>query len=190
MNEEMLKRLDEQFDENYGWEMSDQDDVLDPLWDPDRLTESLSEEDIKSIKPCDIIYCMASTENDWKFYKTRPMLVVFTGNVSSIPVFYGFQLTTVDPDPEKPKTKFRYAVKDWAEVGLHRPSYINYEHFVRNINNDVSLAENGHFGITKRDVKGLAHAIEMNYMDLLACSYTTPDKQKLLDDCISMLEAI
>lgn len=190
MDEKMMKRLNEQLGESGGWEICDADDVLDPMWDSTQLNESLSEEELKSIKPCDIVFCMATNNDDWRFYKKRPLLVAFSGSLNTTPILYGFPVTTVPSDPAKPHTKFRYALKDWAEVGLAKQSYINYDHFVRNLDDDINFGNKGHFGITKRDAKGLAYALEMSYQDLVALSYKTPEQQKLLDDFINTLEAL
>lgn len=186
---EALKKLDVIDDsaERYAWIIDDADDVLDPSEHLKDLKEGISFDMWNSLMPCDVVYCKTSVQHSGETAKRRPMLFLYKTGSADSPLVYGMQITTVGPSGGY-RTKFRYALQDWKSVGLAAPSYINYDHLIRNVDDDVSVYTRA--WLTTRDAKGLLHDIETNYSDLIRLGYATPQDKQLLDNFIRYLKIL
>lgn len=170
-----------------GWIINEEDDILDPFINENKLSEGISAVDWSSITPCDILYCETSVQHAWESSKRRPLVVMYKGGTSKSPSVYGMQITTTSPSTGF-RSKFKYKLQDWRQIGLRAESYINYDHLVHNVTNDVRKTNNS--TITKRDAKGLLGDIKKNYGDLVRLGYSNSVDRELLDDFISYLETI
>ena len=189
--QEALKDMrNEKLEENVssgGWIINEEDDILDPFINEKKLNEGISAADWSSIIPCDILYCETSVQHDWESNKRRPLIVMYKSGTSESPSVYGMQITTTPPSTGF-RSKFKYKLQDWRQVGLRAESYINYDHLVHNVTDDVRKTNNA--TITKRDAKGLLGDIKKNYSDLVRSGYSNSVDRELLDDFISYLETI
>lgn len=183
---EELEELEDNVNE-YGWIITDEDDCLDPWRNEKKLKEGLDVVDWSSVIPCDILYCETSVQHDWEELKRRPVLVLYKSGTIDSPKVYGLQVTST-PKGNGYRSKFKYELKDWREIGLRKPSYINYDHIVKNETNDIRNTNNAR--ITKRDAKGLLECIEKDYEDLIRLGYKSTYDKELLDDFIDYLRAI
>ena len=178
-----LKRINE----SNGWSVVDEDDILDPWVNSKKLNEGISAVDWSSTTPCDILYCETSVQHDWESFKRRPLIVTHKSGSAESPTVYGMQITTVPPSGGF-RTKFKYKLQDWRQIGLRAQSYINYDHLVSNVTDDVRKTNNA--TITRRDAKGLLEDIKTNYNDLVRLGYSSSRDKELLDDFINYLESI
>ena len=181
-----LNKLEENVNE-YGWIISDEDDILDPWRNEKKLQEGMNVVDWSSIIPCDILYCETSVQHNWEDTKRRPILVLYKSGTANSPTVYGLQITTV-PIGTGYRSRFKYELKDWREIGLRKQSYINYDHIVKNETDDVRKTNNAR--ITKRDAKDLLECIERDYDDLIVLGYKSTHDRELLDDFIEYLRKI
>ena len=170
-----------------GWEIVEEDDILDPFINSKKLNEGVDAVDWSNVVPCDIIYCETSVQHDWESYKRRPLLVMYKSGSHNSPTVYGMQVTTVPPSVGF-RTKFRYQLKDWRQIGLRAQSYINYDHIVSNVTDDVRKTSDAK--ITSRDAKGLLLDIKRNYNDLIRLGYSSSRDKELLDDFMAYLETV
>ena len=182
---EELNKLDEDKD-RYALEIIDEDDILDPWRNEDKIREGIEAVDWSSIIPCDILYYESSVQHSGEAKKRRPVLVAYK-SVSTDSTVIGMQITTKGPSGGF-RNSFRYKLKDWAVVGLRQESYVNYDHFVHNETDDIR--KYGDMSITKRDAKGLLEDIKKNYNDLIRLGYSSPKDKEMLDDFIGCLERI
>lgn len=187
MIREYLKKLEDIDICNEGWEVVDEDDILDPFINDKKLNEGMSSVDWTSVIPCDIVYCETSVQHDWESFKRRPLLVMYKSGSSDSPNVFGMQITTVPPSGGF-RTKFRYKMQDWRKIGLRAQSYINYDHIVRNETDDVRKTNNA--TITREDARGLLRDISYNYNDLIRLGYSNSRDKELLDDFISYLKTV
>ena len=156
MIREYLKKLEEIDRYNEGWEVVDEDDILDPFTNSKKLNEGISAVDWSNVVPCDILYCETSVQHEGENFKRRPLLVMYKSGSADSPNVYGMQITTVPPSTGF-RSKFKYELKDWRQIGLRAKSYINYDHIVKNVTDDVRKTNNA--TITKRDAEGLLEDI-------------------------------
>lgn len=184
--EEALNKLNE-FDDNeyyneHGWLITEDDNFLDPWRNEKKLQEGLEVVDWAKVSPCDILYTETEVQHSDESAKRRPLITMYTtGNE-----VYGLQITGTAPGTGF-RSKFKYPMKDWSKVGLLKQSYINYDHIVKNVSDFVST---GHFKITQRDAKGLLTCLERDYDDLIKRGYSSTYDKELLDDFIEYLKAI
>ena len=181
-----FERLEENVNE-YGWIVDDQDDCLDPWNNQQDLEEGISQQDWSSITPCDIVFCNPEVQHRGETPKRRPVVVVYKSSAYKSPILYGMQVTTVAPGNSF-RSKFKSEIKDWNLIGLNKPSYINYDHLVRNLDDDIRTR--GQAWLTKRDAKTLLSNIERDYDDLILYGYSMPQDKRLLDGFIEYLRKI
>lgn len=181
-----LDSKDNTLNEN-GWIISDDDDILDPWRNEHRLQEGLNVVDWTSVTPCDILYCATEVQHQGEFPKRRPMVVLFKSGGVNNPTVIGMQVTTVPPG-DGFRSKFKYKLQDWAQIGLVKQSYINYDHLVKNINDDIRNTNN--MRITSRDAKGLLGCLERDYEDLIQYGYSSSYNKELLDAFMTTLRSI
>jgi hypothetical protein len=169
------------------WIISDEDNILDPWRNEKRLQEGLDVVDWTSIAPCDILYCATEVQHSNEIPKRRPMVALFKSGSADNPTVTGMQITTIPPG-EGFRSKFKYKLRDWAQIGLVKQSYINYDHLVKNINDDIR--NTNHMRITIKDAKGLLSCLERDYSDLIKYGYSSTYSKELLDTFITTLRSI
>ena len=188
-NNEIKKVLNElnEFDDNevyneYGWLITDEDDILDPWRNEKKLQEGLDVVDWTKVSPCDILYAETEVQHNTEIPKRRPLLTLYVNGNEA----FGLQITGTAPGTGF-RSRFKYALKDWTKVGLRKPSYINYDHIVKNVTNNVLT---GYLKITQRDAKGLLECLERDYNDLIESGYKSTYDKELLDDFMIYLKHI
>ena len=190
---EALKQLNlfedfgDQIPNENGFIILDEDDVLDPWVNEKSLQEGVDSVDWSSVVPCNILYAETSVQHDFENPKRRPLVVAYKSGSADSPTVVGMQITT-NAGNDTFRSKFRYKIEDWREIGLRKPSYINYDHFVKNVTDDIRVTNNA--TITKRDAKVLLSCIENDYDDLFRLGYSSSFDKELLDDFISYLKEI
>ena len=186
--EELDKMSYEEFVSNgHGWIITDEDDILDPWRNEKKLQEGLDVVDWSNVFPCDILYCETEVQHAGEIQKRRPVLTLYKSGSAENPIIYAMQITSTPPNNGF-RSKFKYKLQDWAKIGLKKPSYINYDHIVRNANSDIR--NTNHMKITNRDVKGLLDCLERDYNDLIELGYKSSYDKELLDDFIMYLKNI
>ena len=171
----------------HSWTMSEEDDILDPWRNEKKLQEGLNAVDWTNITPCDILYCETEIQHPDETPKRRPLLTLYKSGSADNPTVFGMQITTVPPSGGF-RSKFKYKLQDWLQIGLIKQSYINYDHIVKNINDDIKLAN--HKKITNRDAKGLLSCLERDYDDLIQLGYKSQYDKELLDNFMITLRSI
>lgn len=180
---------DERADKN-GWIVIDEDNCLDPFSSIDYLKEDLDKEEFSSVHPCDIIYCRTEVQHLDEPIKSRPMVDIIAVDYNGVQKVKGFQITGEPAKEGGYRNQFRYPLKDWSIVGLNKPSYVNYDHIVSNVDQHINFGTTGKQFITKRDAKGLLEAILANYDELLRLGYSSPTDQSILKYFITELKRI
>lgn len=183
----LLEDFGDEVPNEYGFIVLDEDDILDPWANEKRLNGGLDVVDWSSIAPCNILYAETSVQHDFERTKRRPLIVAYKSGSAESPMVIGMQITKSQGGGSF-RSKFRYKMEDWRDVGLRVQSYINYDHFVRNVTDDVRVTDNA--AITRRDAKGLLSCIEKDYDDLVKFGYVSTFDKELLDDFISYLKEI
>ena len=183
---EELEELEDNVNE-YGWIITDEDNCLDPWFGEDKEDDQALNESIGILSPCDIVFCSSEVQHVGEKPKRRPVVVVCQTGASSSTLFYGMQITSTPPGNSF-RNKFKSEIKDWKLVGLKNQSYVNYDHFVRNLDDDIRT--NGRAWLTKRDSKELLKNIEKDYDDLIRLGYSMQQDRNLLDRFIEYLRKI
>ena len=171
----------------HDWVVTDDDDVLDPWRNEKKLQEGLDVVDWTDIAPCDILYCETEVQHIGELQKRRPILALYKSGSENSPTVYGMQITSVPPG-DGFRSRFKCKLQDWAEIGLIKQSYINYDHIVKNANDDIR--KTNHMRITNRDAKGLLECLERDYDDLIQYGYSSLYNKELLDSFMITLKSI
>jgi len=180
-----LDRIDADSSIYEGWEISDEDDSL--CVSINTLNEFLSREQVDGIQPLDVIYCSAEVQHQGEEEKRRPMLAVVSTGSYEHPVIRGMQITHVAPKPDKYRTQFRYELKDWEKMGLNEKCYVNYDHLVDNMTDDINFGSANNqerrepMSLTNRDARALGEELLENYSELLRLGYRTDKDRRILD---------
>lgn len=183
----LIEDFGDQIPNEYGFIICEEDDILDPWVNEKKLNEGIDAVNWGKIYPCSVIYAESSVQHETEKTKRRPIVVAYKSGTNEKPQVIGMQITTV-PSGDGFRSKFRYKMEDWREIGLRQQSYINYDHFVTNVNDDIRTTNNA--TITKKDALGLLSCIERDYSDLIKYGYASNFDKELLDDFISYLKSL
>ena len=166
-----VRKLSEDYEVD-GWIISEEDDDLIP---PTDLEESL--EDLEDFQ---LFYGTVPTQHEGEIVKRRPAFVAAKTPAG----LFCWQVTSVEPKPEAPRTYNRMELTDWNTVyGLSKKSYVNYDHIILIPEDRISSTKR--VKLTHEDQKKLKSALIKHREKLLR--YWDSNYGQYLDKIIDKL---